>query len=140
MTRWTLAILVVLHFAVSAWHGGAHTTLAIGLPPAKNAFVIGVILVAPLVGAALLWTRYTIAGVWIVGLSMLAALLFGVYHHYILVSPDNIAHLPHGDAAAQSTFVSSAAALALLELAASLAAAFSLGSLRPAATRSSRNR
>jgi NADPH:quinone reductase-like Zn-dependent oxidoreductase len=134
MIKATLTILVALHFAVTAWHGSAHTTLAIGLPPVKNAFVIGVILVAPLVGAALLWTRFLRTGVWVVFLSMVGALVFGAYHHYVLVSPDNIHHLPAGAAQAQAAFVSSAAAVALVELAAALAGAFALGSLRAGVT------
>lgn len=62
-------------------------------------------------------------------LSMLGAMLFGAYHHFILVSPDNIGHLPHGSPDAQATFILSAAALALLELASALYGAFRLGSL-----------
>lgn len=128
MTKSAISILVTIHLAVALWHGNAHTALAIALPPEKNAFVIIVILIAPLVAAALVWTRYVSVGVWIFFLSMLGALLFGAYHHYILVSPDNIGHLAPGSADAQSTFISSAAALALLELASALYGAFCLGS------------
>ena len=46
-----------------------------------------------------------------------------------VVSSDNIGHLPHGSADAQSTFIASAAALALLELASALCGAFYLGRL-----------
>jgi hypothetical protein len=128
MTNIAIAVLVAIHFAVALWHGNAHTVLAIGLPPDKNAFVFVVILIAPLVAAFLVWTRYVVVGVWMFFLSMLGALLFGAYHHYILVSPDNIGHLPHGSADAHSTFIASAAALALLELASALYGAFCLGS------------
>jgi NADPH:quinone reductase-like Zn-dependent oxidoreductase len=89
-----------------------------------------VILIAPLVAAGLMWTRYVVVGVCMIFLSMLGALLFGVYHHYVLVSPDNIGHLPHGSADAHSMFIDSAAALALLELASALYGAFCLGSVR----------
>jgi hypothetical protein len=47
---------------------------------------------------------------------MLGALLFGVYHHYVLVSPDNIGYLPAGSAEARSQFIASATVIALLEL------------------------
>lgn len=53
-----IAVLVAIHLAVSLWHGNAHTALAIALPPEKNAFVILVILIAPVVAASLVWTRY----------------------------------------------------------------------------------
>lgn len=125
--RWTrvaIAVFVAIHLAVNLWHGNAHTELAIGLPPAKTVFVLVVILIAPVVAALLVWTRYAQAGVWMFFLSMLGALLFGVYHHYILVSPDNVAHLPSGSVDARSAFITSAAALALLELAGVLYGAF----------------
>ena len=128
MTRITISVLVAIHLAVSLWHGNAHTELAIALPPLKNAFVILVILIAPVVAASLVWTRYVSVGMWMFFLSMLGALLFGAYHHYILVSPDNIGHLPHGSADDHSTFIASAAALALLELTSALYGAFCLGS------------
>ena len=129
MTKIAIAVLVAIHLAAAVWHGNAHTALAIALPPEKNAFVFIVILIAPLVAAWLMWTRYVLVGVWLIVLSMLGALLFGAYHHYVMVSPDNIGHLPHGSADAQSTFIASAASLALLELASALCGAFYLGTL-----------
>ena len=129
MTKTAIAVLVAIHFAVALWHGNAHTALAIALPPEKNAFVFIVILIAPIVAASLVWTRYVLVGVWMFFLSMLGAMLFGAYHHYILVSPDNIGHLPYGSPDAHATFILSAASLALLELASALYGAFLLGSL-----------
>jgi hypothetical protein len=128
MAKILITGLVTIHLAASLWHGSAHTQLAIGLPPEKNAFVYVVILIAPIVAAGLVWTRYISIGLWVFFLSMLGALLFGAYHHYVLVSPDNIAHLPGGSPESRSQFVTSAAVIALLELASALAAAFSLGS------------
>jgi len=128
MTKILIAGLVTIHLAASLWHGSAHTQLAIALPPDKNAFVYVVILIAPIVAAVLVWTRYVSIGLWVFFLSMLGALLFGAYHHYVLVSPDNIAHLPGGSQESHSQFIGSAAVIALLELASALVAAFSLGS------------
>jgi len=120
--------LVIVHLVASIWHGDAHTRLAIALPPEKNIFVYVVILIAPLVALILVWTRYSTIGLWVLALSMVGALLFGAYHHYVMVSPDNIGHLPEGSAEAHTQFISSAAVIALLELAAALYAAFCLGS------------
>jgi hypothetical protein len=128
MTKILIAVLVTVHLAASVWHGGAHTQLAIALPPGKNAFVYVVILIAPIVAAGLVWTRYISIGLLMFLLSMLGALLFGAYHHYVLVSPDNIAHLPDGSPESHSRFIASAAVIALLELASALVAAFTLGS------------
>ena len=128
MTKIVIAGLVAIHLAATLWHGGAHTQLAITLPPEKNAFVYLVILIAPLAAAGLVWTRYFSLGLWVFFLSMLGAFLFGAYHHYMLVSPDNIHHLPAGSPDAHAQFIASAAAIALLELASALYGAFSLGS------------
>ena len=128
MTKILITGLVIIHLAASLWHGSAHTQLAIALPPDKNAFVYVVILIAPIVAAGLVWTRYISIGLWVFFLSMLGALLFGAYHHYVLVSPDNIAHLPSGSLESHAQFIASAAVIALLELASALVAAFALGS------------
>ena len=126
MTRIAITSLVVVHLVASLWHGSAHTQLGIALPPWKTAFVFVVILIAPIVAAALVWTRYLSAGLWLFFLSMLGALLFGAYHHFVMVSPDNIGHLPTGSPESHSQFITSAAVIALLELAAALYGAFCL--------------
>lgn len=135
MTRIVITALVVIHLAATLWHGDAHTKLAIGLPPEKTAFVFVVILIAPVVAAGLIWTRYVSIGLWVFFLSMLGALLFGAYHHYVMTSPDNIGHLPAGTPEFHSQFISSAAVIALLELVSVLYGAYCLGShrARPAA-------
>lgn len=120
--------LVIVHLVASIWHGDAHTRLAIALSPEKNIFVYIVILIAPLVALILVWTRYSTIGLWVLVLSMVGALLFGAYHHYVMISPDNIGHLPEGTPEAHTQFISSAAVIALLELAAALYTAFCLRS------------
>lgn len=107
--------LAAVHLVVTFCHGGAHQLLAVDLPPEKNAFVFLVIIVAPIAGTLLAWARQVRAGVWIFFLSMLAAFLFGVYHHFVVVSDDHVQHLPAGSANVQAAFIASAAALALLE-------------------------
>jgi hypothetical protein len=128
MSKIVITGLVLVHFVASFWHGNAHTQLAIYLPPEKTLFIYAVILIAPIVAAALAWTRYRSIGLFVFFFSMLCALLFGVYHHFVLVSPDNIGHLPGGSPESHSQFVSSACTIALLELASSLYGAFCLGS------------
>jgi hypothetical protein len=128
MTRILITALVGFHLVASFWHGSAHAQLAIALPPEKTIFVYVVILIAPIVAAVLVWTRYVSIGLWVFFLSMLAAFLFGAYHHYVLVSPDNIGHLPVGSPESHSQFITSAAIIALLELASALYGAFCVGS------------
>ena len=128
MTKIAITGLVTIHLAATLWHGSAHTQLTIALPPEKNIFVYIVILIAPIVAAGLAWTRYMSMGLWVFFLSTLGALLFGTYHHYVLVSPDNIGYLPSGTPESHSQFIASAAVIGLLELASALYGAFCLGS------------
>jgi hypothetical protein len=130
MTKIVITGLVAIHLGASLWHGSAHTQLAIELPPEKTFFVYIVILIAPIVAAVLVWTRYITIGLLVFFLSMLGALLFGAYHHYVLVSPDNISHLPAGSPESYSQFITSAGVIGLIELASALYGAFCLGSHR----------
>ena len=132
-----ISALVALHLAATIWHGEAHEALEIGLSPAQNAFVYLVILLAPIVATGLLWTRFESAGLALLVVAMIGALVFGVYHHYVHVSPDNVAHLPAGSPEAHARFVDSAALIALLELATAICAAYGLGARR-GATRAER--
>ena len=61
----------------------------------------------------LVWTRLARWGYLLLALSMAGALGFGIYHHYIAVSSDHVAHLPPGDA--QTMFQATAALLVLAE-------------------------
>lgn len=130
MTRLVITGLVAVHLVASAWHANAHTSLGVYLPTAKTLFVYIVILLAPVVAAALVSTRYFSLGHWVLFLSMLGSFLFGAYHHYLLVSPDNIAHLPAGSPEMHSQFITSAGLIALIELAGALYGAYCLGASR----------
>ena len=91
-------VSVLAHLVVSIVHGRAHERLSVGLSNWQNVYVIAVILLAPLVALALAFTRYLRAGLWLLLASMLGALIFGACYHYVIISPDHVAHLPAGDA------------------------------------------
>jgi hypothetical protein len=124
--RLALTVLAAIHLTVVIWHGGAHSGLAVGLSRLQSLFVFGVILIAPLLATLLVWTPLRGFALWLYAISMGASLLFGVYYHYIVVSPDNVHYLPVGAEAARRQFVISAAAVAVSELAATLVSAFAL--------------
>jgi sec-independent protein translocase protein TatC len=135
MTRIGVSVAVAAHLAITLWHGYAHSTLGVTLPPEKNLFVLVVILILPVAAALLAWTRWVSPAIWLLVLSMLAALVFGVYHHFWMVSPDNVGHLPGGNPAAASQFAWSAALLAAIELGVVLWGASRLRWLRARARR-----
>src|SRR5262245_47781171 len=112
--------MVAVHLVASVWHGGLHTELGINLSTAQNLFVLIVIVIGPLVGAVLVWTRLVRIALSLVFYSMLGALIFGVFYHFIFPSPDNVWFLPHGSLTATHQFKLSAGVIALLELASAL--------------------
>lgn len=126
-TKTVLTAIVVLHLAGNLWHGDAHTTLEVGLPDYKWAYVGVVIIIGPIIGAILIWTRYFISGCWIVGACMLGSVLFSVYHHYVMVSDDNVHFLPPGAPEDHLHFSNSAELIAVLALAGAIFAFYAVG-------------
>src|SRR5262245_35696020 len=108
-----LLILVVLaHLLVSVLHGRAHAGAAVPMSTAANLFIITVIVVAPLVGAMMLWSFSVEGGAWLLALSLAASLVFGVVNHFILESPDHVARIA---SEWRGMFTVTAALLALTE-------------------------
>lgn len=91
-----MTIVALAHLVVNLLHGHAHTSLGVGLSSWQQVYVLVVILLAPLLALVLVFTRYARAGLWLLLGSMLGSLIFGFMHHYIIISPDNVAHLPPG--------------------------------------------
>jgi hypothetical protein len=127
MTKIVITGFVIVHLAASLWHGSAHTHLGIELSTEQTLFVYIIVIIAPVVAAVLVWAHYVSMGLWMFFLCMLGSFLFGAYHHYVLVSPHNISHLPPGTPESHSHFITSAGVIALVELASSLYGAFCLG-------------
>jgi len=116
-----LTATVLAHLVVSIVHGVAHTQAHVPLSVAANLFVYIVILAAPLIGLALTW-RSRRLGSWMIGLAMAGSLVFGVLNHFLLASPDHVAHV---DPEWRPLFTVTAVLLAVTEaLGAGLAAKF----------------
>lgn len=111
-----LTILLIIHHIIAIIHGDAHTGIPVILSSAQNIFVYLVIMLVPIIAVVLVWTRFATIGLWLLLLSMVGSFAFDVFHHYILVSPDNIAHLPQSPAALQSQFIWSAHGLTVMQV------------------------
>ncbi len=83
-------VIVLFHAMVSFVHGIAHSELHIDLSRAESYFVLLVIGLSPLVAMALLWTSWRTPGLVLLTLSMAGSLLFGVYHHFVVMGPDHV--------------------------------------------------
>ena len=124
-----VTIAVLAHLIVVLLHGQAHTRLDVGLSNWQNLYVLVVIVLAPVVALVLSFTRYVRAGLWLLLASMLGSLIFGACYHYIIISPDHVAHLPAGEA--RGLFRVTAALLLITEtFGVVVAARLSAGSLR----------
>ena len=112
---WRLAALalVLIHLAVSVVHGRAHQGAMVDLTLFGYVYVVTVITVAPLVAAALLFSRRRHIGALLLTASMAGSFAFGVWYHFLSTGTDNVAEV-HG--AWRSTFLWTALALAALEL------------------------
>jgi hypothetical protein len=86
--------IVAAHLLVNIAHGLAHRELQIGLDPPASMFVIVVVLVCPLLALALVWSTKRRFGLILLSLSMFGSLLFGLYHHFLVVSPDQVRSQP----------------------------------------------
>ncbi len=106
--------VVAAHAVVLLAHELAHRSLGVGLRPWQTAFAYVVIVAGPIAGVVLARRRPR-SGYALLGLTMAAALLFTAFHHYLWVSPDNVRHLPAGDA--RPLFRWTSALLAVLEAA-----------------------
>src|SRR5262245_33770147 len=111
-STWTWLTATVLgHLAVSFVHGIAHTQANVPLSFAANLFVYVVILAGPLIGLALTWPAERI-GSWVVAVTMAGALVFGLVNHFVLSSPDHVAHV---DPQWRPLFTTTAVLLAVTE-------------------------
>jgi hypothetical protein len=82
--------IVVAHLLVNIAHGLAHRKLSVGLASLALIFVIVVVLILPLLAMGCLWTAKKRLGLILLSLSMFGSLLFGLYHHFLAVSPDHV--------------------------------------------------
>ncbi len=95
---WVGTAIVVVHGLVNAAHATAHSELGVEMSKWQETFILVVIGLSPLAAAVLLWTAHARLGAVILAGAMAAAFVFGVYYHYVAVSPDHVGHLPPGDA------------------------------------------
>jgi MFS family permease len=125
--RTWLMVIVLVHLVVSMVHGIAHTQAHVPLSLAANLFVYIVILAGPLIGLALTWWTPRLGG-WLIALSMAGSLVFGLVNHFVLTSPDHVAHV---DPQWRSLFATTAVLLAVTEALGVVLAAKFLARERP---------
>jgi len=86
--------VVAFHFVVLVLHSIAHQTLPVNATPAQLAFIVPVIIVAPVVAGSML-LKFEKAGMILLTASMIGSFIFGVYYHFIADTIDHVAHVAH---------------------------------------------
>lgn len=87
-------LIVLFHFIVAGIHGVAHQIIPIPLSILQYLFVISIITISPIVAVVLLQKKIYDTGIALLFGSMLGALVFGVYNHFVVISPDHISQIP----------------------------------------------
>ena len=86
-------IIVVIHVIINGLHGLAHVEVPVSLSLLQSLFVGIVIFPIPIIAAVLLWTQFYRIGSWLLLSSIAASLLFGIYNHLLVISPDHLSQV-----------------------------------------------
>jgi len=86
--------IVLTHLLVTLLHGLAHRALQVNLVPLDAAFVVVIVLFSPLLAWVLVGIGKQRSGLILLSLSMFGSLLFGLYHHFLVISSDHVHSQP----------------------------------------------
>ena len=134
-TRWAMSTslgLVGFHSLTVVLHSVAHEVLSVKATPAQLAFIIPVIIFAPVI-AGLMLLKFRKAGAALLLASMAGSLVFGLYYHFVAHTIDHVARVARLEPAFWSaTFRATAYLLAASEALGAAAAGVALaGRPRP---------
>ncbi|WGV25294.1 hypothetical protein [Halotia branconii] len=85
--------IAVVHAIANGLHGLAHIEIPVALSGLQSSFVAIVIFLAPIIAAVLLWTQFYRLGSWLLLSSIAGSLLFGIYNHFLVISPDHVSQV-----------------------------------------------
>jgi hypothetical protein len=92
----TAALLVLVHTVVVLFHGAAHLQLKIELNWWAKIYVVGIVGVGPIIGLSFLKSSRQRTGASILFVTMMGALAFGLWNHFIAQGADHVMHLQAG--------------------------------------------
>jgi hypothetical protein len=114
------AILVVLaHIIITGVHGFTHQQLGVSLSDFQYAYVFLATVAAPIAAAIMLFLnkpkKIQLVGAWLLFVSMLGSLLFGLAYHAMLPGSDNIFSVMHDPSWDSVVFTSTAILLGIVD-------------------------
>ena len=86
-------LVVVMHAIANGLHGLAHVEIPVSLSLVQKLFVGIVVFPTPIIAAVLLWTQFYRIGSWLLLSSIAGSLLFAIYNHHIVISPDHVSQV-----------------------------------------------
>ncbi len=85
--------IAVIHAIANGLHGLAHIKIPVALSLVQSLFVGVVIFPIPILAAILLWTQFYRLGNWLLLGSLAGSFFFGLYNHFIVISPDHVSQV-----------------------------------------------
>ncbi len=85
--------IVVMHAIANGLHGLAHVEIPVALSLLQSLFIGIVVSLIPIIAVILLWMHFDRIGIWLLLGSMAGSLLFGIYNHFIVMSPDHVSQI-----------------------------------------------
>lgn len=85
--------IVLMHAIAHGLHGLAHEEIPVPLSLLQSLFIGIVIVLTPIIAVVFLWTPFYRLGSWLLFSSMAGAIVFGIYNHFIVISPDHVTHV-----------------------------------------------
>ena len=85
--------IAVFHAIANGLHGLAHIKIPVALSLVQSLFVGVVIFPLPIIAAILLWTQFYRLGIWLLLGSIAGSFFFGLYNHFIVISPDHVSQV-----------------------------------------------
>lgn len=86
-------MIAVIHVIANGLHGLAHVEIPVPLSALQSLFVGIVIFLTPIIAAVLLWTKFYRIGSWLLLGAIAGSLFFGLYNHFIVISPDHVSQV-----------------------------------------------
>lgn len=89
-----ITLVVIAHTLISALHGLAHLLIPVPISVSQALFIAGVISALPIVAVLLIWRQQVKWASTVLLVSMAGSLLFGLYNHFVVISPDHFSQMP----------------------------------------------
>ncbi|KAI9130337.1 hypothetical protein [Acaryochloris sp. CCMEE 5410] len=86
--------VVIAHTLISALHGLAHLLIPVPISVLQALFIAGVISALQIVAVLLVWRQQVKWASTVLLVSMAGSLLFGLYNHFVVISPDHFFQMP----------------------------------------------